>query len=79
MPIASYWSLASRALSPEVPILTPSPVLFRPESPALGEFEARTWITGVVQAIRAVKADQESLRLQNEFYERSKRPLDTRQ
>jgi len=43
----------------------------------LGEFEARTWINGVVQSIRAVKADQESLRLQNEFYERGKRPLET--
>src|SRR5256885_9314399 len=43
----------------------------------LGEFEAKTWINGIVQAIRAVKADQESLRLQNEFYERSKHPLDT--
>lgn len=43
----------------------------------LGEFEARTWIHGIAQAIRAVKADQESLRLQNEFYERSKHPLDT--
>lgn len=43
----------------------------------LGEFEAKTWINGVVQAIRAVKADQASLRLQNEFYERSKRPLET--
>jgi hypothetical protein len=32
-----------------------------------------------VQAIRAVKADQESLRIQNEFYQRSKRPLDTPQ
>lgn len=41
----------------------------------LGEFAARTWIDGVVQAIRAVKVDQESLRLQTEFYERSKRPL----
>ena len=45
----------------------------------LGEFEARTWITGVVRAIRAVKADAESLRLQNEFYDRSKHPLDTPQ
>jgi creatinine amidohydrolase len=45
----------------------------------LGEFEARTWIDGIVRAIRAVKADQESLRLQNEFYERSRHPLDTRQ
>jgi len=44
----------------------------------LGEFEAKTWINGIVQAIRAVKADQESLRLQNEFYERSKHPLETR-
>lgn len=45
----------------------------------LGEFEAKTWINGIVQAIRAVKADQESMRLQNEFYERSKHPLDTPQ
>jgi len=45
----------------------------------LGEFEAKTWINGVAQAIRAVKADQESLRLQNEFYERSKHPLETPQ
>ena len=45
----------------------------------LGEFEAKTWINGIVQAIRAVKADQESLRLQNEFYERSRHPLDTPQ
>lgn len=43
----------------------------------LGEFAARTWINGIVQAIRAVKADRESLRLQNEFYERSRHPLDT--
>src|SRR5438477_10409789 len=45
----------------------------------LGEFEAKTWINGIVQAIRAVKADQQSLRLQNEFYERSKHPLETPQ
>jgi len=45
----------------------------------LGDFEAKTWINGIVQAIKAVKADQESLRLQNEFYERSKHPLDTPQ
>ena len=45
----------------------------------LGTYEAKTWIAGIVQAIRAVKADQESLRLQNEFYERSRHPLDTTQ
>ena len=43
----------------------------------LGEFETKTWIDAIVQTIRAVKADQESLRLQNEFYERSKHPLGT--
>jgi creatinine amidohydrolase len=43
----------------------------------LGEFEAKTWINAIVQSIRAVKADQASLRLQNEFFERSKHPLDT--
>jgi len=45
----------------------------------LGEYAAKNWINGVVQAIRAVKADSESLRLQNEFYERSKKPLETPQ
>src|SRR5262249_55783591 len=45
----------------------------------LGEFEARRAIDNLVQAIRAVKADQESIRLQNEFYEHSKHPLDTAQ
>ncbi|HMC55402.1 MAG TPA: creatininase family protein [Gemmatimonadaceae bacterium] len=45
----------------------------------LGDFEVKTWISGVVQTIRAVKADSESLRLQTEFYERSKRPLNTPQ
>ena len=48
-------------------------------STELGEFEARTWINSITQAIRAVKSDQESLRLQTEFYKRSKRPLDTPQ
>jgi creatinine amidohydrolase len=43
----------------------------------LGEFEAKSWINAIVASIRAVKADQESLRLQNEFYEKSKHPLAT--
>ena len=45
----------------------------------LGDFEAKNWINGIVQAIRAVKADQASLRLQTEFYEHGKHPLDTPQ
>ena len=45
----------------------------------LGAYEATTWINGIVRAIRAVKADQQSLRLQNEFFDRSKQPLQTPQ
>ena len=48
-------------------------------SKELGEFEAKNWINGLVEAIRAVKADSQSLRLQNEFYERSRKPLETPQ
>jgi creatinine amidohydrolase len=43
----------------------------------LGAFEVKTWINAIVTSIRAVKADRESLRLQTEFSERSKHPLDT--
>ena len=45
----------------------------------LGNFQMNWWINAVVNTIRAVKADQESLRLQNEFYEQAKHPLDTKQ
>jgi creatinine amidohydrolase len=43
-----------------------------------GEFEMKTWQDAIVTAIRAVKTDQESLKLQNEFFEKAKHPLDTR-
>jgi creatinine amidohydrolase len=43
----------------------------------LGKFQMDWWIDAVVNAIRAVKADDASLKLQNEFYEKSKRPLET--
>jgi len=46
---------------------------------ALGEWNMNHWIDSIVEAIRAIKADDESLKLQNEFYERSKHPLDTPQ
>lgn len=46
---------------------------------ALGEFDMTAWADGVANAIRSVKADQVSERLQNEFYEKAKRPLDTKQ
>jgi creatinine amidohydrolase len=43
-----------------------------------GEFEMKAWQDAIVTAIRAVKADQESLKLQNEFFEKARHPLDTR-
>jgi len=43
----------------------------------LGEYDMKAWVSGIVNAIRAVKADQNSLKLQNQFYEKSKHPLDT--
>jgi len=42
----------------------------------LGEADVQIWINTVVRVIKAVKADDESLKLQNEFYEKSRRPLD---
>lgn len=45
----------------------------------LGEFDRKTAVSKTAEVIRAVKADQESLRLQKEFYEKSGHPLDTKQ
>jgi creatinine amidohydrolase len=42
-----------------------------------GEADVQRWINTLVRAIRAIKADDESLKLQNEFYEKSMHPLDT--
>ena len=44
----------------------------------LGEWNMKGWIDGIVESIRAAKADDVSLKLQNEFYEKSRHPLDTR-
>jgi creatinine amidohydrolase len=44
----------------------------------LGEWNMKNWIGVIVESIRSVKADDASLKLQNEFYEKSKHPLDTR-
>ena len=43
----------------------------------LGEYDINGWISAIQKVIRAVKADQESLRLQNEFFEKAKHPLNT--
>jgi creatinine amidohydrolase len=44
----------------------------------LGDWNMKGWIDSIVECIRAVKADDASLRIQNEFYDKSKHPLDTR-
>ena len=44
----------------------------------LGEWNMKGWIDSIVESIRAVKADEASLKLQNEFHEKSKHPLDTK-
>ena len=45
----------------------------------LGEFDQKTWTSQIVEAIKAVKADQQALQLQNEFFEKTQHPLDTKQ
>ena len=46
---------------------------------ALGEFDAKAWTDDIVEAIRAVKADEAGPRLQREFFEKTRHPLDTKQ
>jgi creatinine amidohydrolase len=48
-------------------------------SKELGEDNVKSWIDTIEEAIRAIKADNASLKLQNEFYEKSHHPLDTKQ
>ena len=48
-------------------------------SKELGEADMKLWISTIAETIRAVKADDNSLRLQNEFFEKSHHPLDTKQ
>ena len=45
----------------------------------LGEYDMKAWTDDLVTAIRAVKADDESQKLQNEFLEEAQHPLDTKQ
>ncbi|MGB7845444.1 MAG: creatininase family protein [Candidatus Acidiferrum sp.] len=42
-----------------------------------GEADVQSWINTVVRALKAIKSDDESLKLQKEFYEKSGRPLET--
>jgi creatinine amidohydrolase len=45
----------------------------------LGEFDMKAWTAGVADAIRAIKADEIGPRLQREFFEAAKQPLNTKQ
>jgi creatinine amidohydrolase len=45
----------------------------------LGEYQMQWWIDSVAKALAAIKADDVSLKLQNEFYEKSTHPLGTKQ
>jgi len=45
----------------------------------LGEFDQKTWSREIADALKAIKADDVSLKLQNQFFEDSKHPLDTKQ
>ncbi len=45
----------------------------------LGEFDQKTWSREIAEAIQAIKADNESLKLQNQFFEDAQHPLETKQ
>jgi creatinine amidohydrolase len=45
----------------------------------LGEFDMKAWTASVADAIRAVKADEMGPRLQREFFDGSRQPLNTKQ
>lgn len=45
----------------------------------MGEYDMKSWEDGIANVIKAVKADQTSLELQNQFYRDAQHPLDTKQ
>lgn len=45
----------------------------------LGTFDQKSWSTQIAEAVHAIKADDQSLKLQSEFFEKSKHPLETPQ
>lgn len=45
----------------------------------LGQYKMDHWVEAIVDSIKAVKADETSLELQNEFYQKARHPLDTKQ
>jgi len=45
----------------------------------LGEFDMKAWTDAIANTIRAIKADNASLELQNQFYRDAQHPLETKQ
>lgn len=45
----------------------------------LGEFDQKEWSRQIAEALKAIKADDTSLKLQNQFYEEAQHPLETKQ
>jgi len=45
----------------------------------LGTFDMNTWSDEIATAVKAIKADDASLKLQNEYFEKINHPLDTKQ
>jgi len=45
----------------------------------LGEFDQKEWSRQIAAALKAIKADTESLKLQNQFFNDAQHPLDTKQ
>ncbi len=45
----------------------------------LGAFDMNTWAEEIAAAVKAIKADDASLKLQNEYFEKIKKPLETKQ
>ncbi len=50
-----------------------------PANKELGEFDMKAWSQGVADALRAIKSDTNSMKLQNEFYEKGQHPMQTPQ
>ncbi len=48
-------------------------------SKELGAFDQKEWSRQIAEALKAIKADSVSLKLQNEFYEDAQHPLETKQ
>lgn len=48
-------------------------------SKELGEFDQKTWSSQIAETLKAIKADESSLKLQNEYFEKTQHPLDTPQ